>query len=162
MYSGWGFDSSYRPLNILSIGNNAGLDRLLDVIGTKMEGISFLHRGARSLNEGFEYLAENDIDLILLDPDLPDSKGFGTFMRLRGLAPEIPIVVITSRENEEMSLRVIKEGAHDCIFESQLRPSLLMRSLLQVIERKRWQEYISRCHLEAENRASGNGSGSPY
>jgi DNA-binding response OmpR family regulator len=157
MHDGLSLDPDYRPLNILSIGGR-GYERFLDLVVSHMRGLSFLLGFARSLNEGLEYLAENDIDLILLDPDLPDSKGIGTFMRIRGLTPEIPIVVITSRENEEMSLRMIKEGAHDCIFESQLRPSLLMRSLLHVIERKGWKEYIANCHPKTERPVSANRS----
>jgi DNA-binding response OmpR family regulator len=136
-----------------------GYDRLLDFVASQMRGLSLLPRRAKSLNEGFEYLADNDIDLILLDPDLPDSSGIGTVMRVRGLVPEVPVVVITAHENEEMSLRLLKEGVHDCIFESQLRPSQLMRSLLYVVERNGWKEYVEKCNVRSEVRTSGIGPG---
>ncbi len=156
MHDVWSLDPNFRPLNILSIGSYAGYDRLLETLVSQMSGISYLLGCADSLYRGLEYLAENDIDLIFLDLDLPDSSGIGTFMRVHGLAPEIPIVVITSRENEEISLKVIKEGAQDCIFQSQLRPSLLMRSIMYVIERRGWKEYIAKGHFEVEHRATGS------
>ncbi len=149
----WSLRTNFRPINILLIEEDSGYSRLLEALLLDMEGVPFLLRRAGSLNEGFDYLAENDIDVILMDLNLPDSKGVGTFRRIHGLAPEIPIVVITSFESEETSLKVIREGAQDYIFKSELRPSLLMRSLLYAIERKGWEEYIKIARLEAENRA---------
>ena len=148
-------DPSFRPLDILSIGNDIAVDQILETIVTDVKVVSFVSRHAGSLNEGFEYLAENDIDLILLALDLPDSKGLGTFMRIRGLAPEIPIVVITTREDEAVSRRLIMEGAYDCIFASQLRPSVIMRTLMYALERKGWKDYVSECHGARERNGNG-------
>lgn len=158
MQMAWRTNPEYKPLEILSIGNETGLGRILDIIASDVKVMSFSTRHAVSLNEGFEYLAENEIDLIFLDLDLPDSKGLGTFMRVRGLVPDIPIVVITGREEEAISQRVIMEGAHDCIFASQLRPSQLMRTVMYALERKGWKEFITECHQTGERSKNGNGA----
>jgi DNA-binding NarL/FixJ family response regulator len=148
MYDEWDLDPNYQPIKILLIGADTVYGGLLEATAVEMSGIPLLLGRADSLGKGLEYLAENDIDLIFLDLDLPDSKGIGTFMRIHGLAPEVPVVVVTSRENEELSMKVIREGAQNCIFLSQLRPSLFIRSILYIIERRGWKEYIARCHLE--------------
>jgi DNA-binding NarL/FixJ family response regulator len=162
MHDEWDLDPNYRPISILLIGADSVYGGLLETTAAEMRGIPLLLGRADSLGKGLEYLAESDIDLVLLDLDLPDSRGIGTFMRIHGLAPEVPVVVITSRENEELSMKVIEEGAQNCIFLSQLRPSLFMRSILYSIERRGWKEYIAKCHLEKNRMAVVNGSKRPY
>ena len=137
-----GSGSKHKPIRIISIGGYYEYPKFLKAAVSEMSGFSLRFWSSTCLNNGLNYLAENEADVIILDLDLPDSKGVNTFMRVRGLVPEIPIIVITSRENEEMSWRVIKEGAQDYIFRSQFRPSLLMRSLLYVVEKRGWEQYV--------------------
>ena len=95
---------------------------------------------ASSLAEGLEYLEGGDFKGILLDLFLPDSSGIETVVRVKAKAPEVPIVVLTSLDDEMVALQAVKEGAHDFLFKGLVDSNLLVRSLLYALERKRTED----------------------
>jgi diguanylate cyclase (GGDEF)-like protein len=58
-------------------------------------------------------------------------------------APDVPVVLLCSREDEPLALRAVKEGAQDCLVKSDLEPALLRRTLTYAIERKRSESLLS-------------------
>ncbi len=94
---------------------------------------------ASRLHAGLEVLARGGIDLILLDLTLPDSEGLATLVTLRARAPRLPIVVLTTSDDEGLDLQALQQGAHDYLVKSSLEayPNLLARSIRYAIERKR-------------------------
>lgn len=91
---------------------------------------------AESLNEGFERLRRNDIDILLLDLSLPDSFGASTFAKVRARFPELPTVVLTSLEDEEMGIGLVQSGAQDYLVKGQISDLILFRTIRHAIERK--------------------------
>jgi diguanylate cyclase (GGDEF)-like protein/PAS domain S-box-containing protein len=57
-------------------------------------------------------------------------------------AGKLPIVVLTGREDDEMALRAVREGAQDYLVKGRVETDLLGRSILYAIERKRSQEAL--------------------
>lgn len=47
-----------------------------------------------TLQEGLDHLGKGEVDAVLLDLNLPDSRGVETVVRLRERAPSLPIVVL--------------------------------------------------------------------
>jgi PAS domain S-box-containing protein len=91
---------------------------------------------AESLKEGFERLAQNDIDILLLDLSLPDSFGAATFAKVRARFPELPTVVLTNLEDEEMGIGLVQSGAQDYLVKGQISDLILFRTIRHAIERK--------------------------
>jgi DNA-binding NtrC family response regulator len=89
------------------------------------------------LAEANRTLLSQQIDLVLLDITLPDSQGLQTFLRIHGRAPQVPVVVITGLEDEELGFRSVQEGAQDYLVKGQVTASLLARSMRYAIERER-------------------------
>jgi diguanylate cyclase (GGDEF)-like protein len=56
---------------------------------------------------------------------------------VRMSAPDAPIVLLCSDEDEDLTLKAVRQGAQDCLVESELEPVLLRRALIRAIERKR-------------------------
>ena len=56
-----------------------------------------------SLKEAEAQLGKEDFEIILLDLTLPDSDGLPTLGKVREMAPDVPIVVITAAEDREMA-----------------------------------------------------------
>lgn len=54
---------------------------------------------------------EPDIDLLLLDLDLPDSRGTATLARVREAAPQVPVVVLSAHDDRDHVLAAIDRGA---------------------------------------------------
>lgn len=61
--------------------------------------------------EGLECCLSKDIDLVLLDHDLPDMNGLEVFRKLRQADLQAPVVMITGRGNECLAAQILKEGA---------------------------------------------------
>ncbi|MCE2572781.1 response regulator [Motilimonas eburnea] len=53
----------------------------------------------------------DDVDLLLLDLKMPGANGFSGLTHLRGLYPDLPIVVVSASEDEAVIRKAIKLGA---------------------------------------------------
>lgn len=69
-------------------------------------------REAGTLAAGLRMLSgEPDINLLLLDLDLPDSRGMATLVRAREAAPRVPVVVLSAADSRDNVLSAIDHGA---------------------------------------------------
>jgi DNA-binding NarL/FixJ family response regulator len=55
--------------------------------------------------------AEPDADLLLLDLNMPGAQGFSALVHLRALHPQLPIVVVSAREEPVVMRRALDHGA---------------------------------------------------
>ena len=55
--------------------------------------------------------AEPDADLLLLDLNMPGAQGFSSLVHLRALHPQLPIVVVSAREEPAVMRRALDHGA---------------------------------------------------
>jgi two-component system cell cycle response regulator len=92
---------------------------------------------AVSLAEALEVLVEEQFDVILLDLSLSDSEGLHTFLRMRHNAPDTPIVVFGSSQEEALAVAAVREGAQDYIIKDEIDCLPLARTLRYSIERHR-------------------------
>lgn len=89
------------------------------------------------LSAGLERLRQEEFDIILLDLTLPDSFGIETLKRTRAEAGNMPIVIMTSLDDEEFTLQALQMGAQDYLVKGEFDTNLLVRSMRYAIERKR-------------------------
>lgn len=92
---------------------------------------------APSLKEAFTALDQQAVHLVILDLNLPDSRGFATFITFQDKHYGMPVVVVTGHEDEELALRAIRMGAQDYIVKGLYRPDLTLRAMRFAIERHR-------------------------
>src|ERR1700735_767377 len=79
---------------------------------------SFQVNWVRRCSDGLERL--EDIDAILLELYLPDSRGIETFDRVYGAAPKIPILVLIDSKDEKTAKLAVQCGAQDYLFKTRL------------------------------------------
>lgn len=91
---------------------------------------------ADRLSKGIDTLHGQTTDVILLDLGLPDSTMDKTLSRILPEAKSIPIVILSSLDDDEFGLRALHEGAQDYISKNWMDSELLFRSLRYAIERK--------------------------
>ena len=82
-------------------------------------------------------------DAVLLDLVLPDRQGLEAVKALLAIAPDIPLVVLTGRDDERMALEAVLCGAQDCVIKGQGDAGLLRRAIRHAIERKRIERELS-------------------
>ena len=82
-------------------------------------------------------LDEGAFEVVLLDLSLPDSQGIETLTKVRTAKPGMPIVVLSSLDDELLGLQLLQRGAQDYLVKGEVTASLLRRSLRYAVERKR-------------------------
>jgi two-component system cell cycle sensor histidine kinase/response regulator CckA len=93
-----------------------------------------------TLSSAVGAIERGGIDVILLDLGLPDSAGLDTVDRLRALVgEEIPIVVLTSRDDDDSGIQAVHRGAQDYLIKSSTDAQLLARSVRYAYERAEWR-----------------------
>lgn len=97
---------------------------------------------ADRLSSGLKQLAEQDYDVVLLDLNLPDSRGLDTLQGLLRQEPGIPIVVTSGLADDLTTLEAVRQGAQDYLIKGEISGSNLMRVLCYAIERKRGEEQL--------------------
>jgi len=105
------------------------------LITALLEG-EFAVTHAVSLREGIA-AANAPFDIVLLDLFLPDSRGLDTFAQLQALHPELPILVMSGLDDEQIAEAAVHDGAQDYLVKGQMDEVLLHRSVRYAIERKR-------------------------
>lgn len=87
-----------------------------------IQGLKFLleHEGfavtvATDATAALDHLAEHLYDLILLDVGLPHGDGFNLAHKIKNLTPDLPIIFLTARDDEDDVVRGFDLGADDYI-----------------------------------------------
>ncbi|MBN1574150.1 MAG: response regulator [Deltaproteobacteria bacterium] len=124
-------------INILMIEDDTGYARLVKEMLDKIEESPFDFKRVENLEKGLKIISKEEIDVILLDLLLPDSEGLFTFLKTYSAAPDIPIVVLSSLEDDETALLAIREGAQDFLYKGIVNTNVLVRSIRHSVERKR-------------------------
>ena len=81
---------------------------------------------ALTLGDGMSILSENEVDLILLDGNLPDGDGFD-FCRSVKSESDIPVIFLTARDMERDEMQGFDCGADDYITKPFKMPILHRR-----------------------------------
>jgi len=95
-----------------------------------------------TLADSVAVLKAEDFDVILLDLNLPDSSDLATLTKIVEVAPEVPIVVLTATNSDEIGLRAVQMSAQDFLLKGEFNHVTLDRSITYAIERHRLQRTI--------------------
>lgn len=124
--------------------------------------LSFLLTHAGRLDTGMDLLSKGGFDMILLDLNLPDSRGLDTLTALLGNNPmSVPVVVVAaaSPENEAVALEVVRLGAQDYLVKGLASSQSIVRIVRYAIERQRLVQGLrhseTRTRTILENNADG-------
>jgi diguanylate cyclase (GGDEF)-like protein len=83
-----------------------------------------------------DYLRRHHVDCVLLDLGVLDADGLDGLRRLVDGDAELPIVVLTRRDDDVLSREALRHGAQDYLPKRDLEPLTLVRSVRYAIERK--------------------------
>ncbi len=97
---------------------------------------------ADSLETGLARLAQDGIELVLLDLGLPDSQGLDTFSQIHSKYPHAPIIVLTAHDDDELATMAVDSGAQDYLVKTKMDGQLLRRAMRYAIERQRGESAL--------------------
>jgi signal transduction histidine kinase len=131
---------STRIKAILLIEDNLGdarlIQEMLDEQGSQSTKLTLVD----SMHAAEGYLVAHPVDIILLDPGLPDAQGLGAIRRAHAAAPRVPLVVLTGLDDESLAEQALQEGAQDYLVKDQIERRSLLRALRYATERKRLEQ----------------------
>lgn len=125
---------------------------LLEKILSGMASTKFELKRVPLLKEGLQHLEQNEFDIVLLDLSLPDSWGLESLQKIQNITAEIPIIVLTGTDCDDLAIAALREGAQDYLVKddsinSDAFSRLLRRSINYAVERKQIVEQLR--HSEA-------------
>jgi two-component system, NarL family, invasion response regulator UvrY len=82
---------------------------LIEILRDSLPGAAFgeAETGSRAL----ELAQTEKWDLAILDVSLPDQSGLEVLKQIRGLAPGLPVLVLSMHSEEQFALRTLRAGA---------------------------------------------------
>jgi PAS domain S-box-containing protein len=129
---------------ILLLEDNVSDARLLSDMfeDDQAAGLKLVH--VTTLAQVIERLRCETFDLAILDLSVSDSQGLQTLLTAQASAPDVPIVVLTGLDEEELGTDAVRLGAQDFLSKGQITRPLLVRALRYAVERKRIQVLLKR------------------
>jgi signal transduction histidine kinase len=128
-----------KALHVLLVEDNAGDVRLLREMFSKERSDSFELTHLLRMSEAEAHLAKGGVDIVLLDLGLPDGHGLDTVRRTHAVAPDVPVIVLTGLDDEDLAAEAMNAGAQDYLIKGQIENRALPRALRYAIERHRMQ-----------------------
>jgi len=123
-----------EKINLLYIEDDVSSINLILEFLKQVRYIEYKTVTKTSLKDGLKYLnSHSNIDAILLDLTLPNSKGINTFLKVKEQTHNIPIIIISGYE--EIAIECVKYGAQDYLVKPDISSGLLCRSIKYAIER---------------------------
>lgn len=142
-----------KPIRVLLVEGDADLGELVDDSAGQTRHW-FLSDRVTNLREALEIIATVPPALVLLDLDLPDSKGTATVRAVVDRFPGLPVVVLTNPETSSDGTEALRAGAQDYLDRSTITPALLDKTLRYAVERTNFAAAIARQQQELEDFAT--------
>ncbi len=131
-----------KSIRVLLVEDNAhdaqALREALEAAGAS----SFELIARETLAEGLAVAESAPPDVLVLDLHLPDSHGLDTLQKVLEAAPDLPVVVYTQIDDEDLGVTAVQHGAQDYLIKTRLRVDLVVRALRYAIERHRMVETL--------------------
>lgn len=139
---------------ILLIEDNRGDSRLFEIhLSREKAKHRFELAVAATLQEGLKTIPSFRPDVVFLDLNLPDSRGYETFAHLHAKYSEVPVIVLSSNSSEAIAVETVAQGAQDYLFKEDLDGALIFRTLHYAVTRMKVVNELSAARKEAEDLA---------
>ncbi len=147
--------SGRHELTLLVVEDDPVFIRFLEKILSYQNIAFFSVRFVSRLETALELLKTSLFDAVLLDLGLPDSNGIETFQRFHRQWPEVPVIVLSNLDDQDIACGAVSQGAQDYLVKGEVDGRLLSRSILYAVQRRRLQKALE-VSLENLRRARAN------
>ncbi|MCB2178397.1 GAF domain-containing protein [bacterium] len=138
-----------HKVRVLLIEDNPGDARLIEEYLKSTNNFT-VFANAQNLKEGIDYIQQDIADILLLDLNLPDSKGLDGLLKIREIFPELPIVILTGLSDENVGMSAVKAGAQDYLVKDDVNEKILQRTLDYAVERAESKRSLEKHSKELE------------
>jgi len=128
-------DESLASPEILLIEDNTQWSEIVVRVLTPRHGFGPVSV-APTLAKALFLMSECTFGLIMVDLNLPDSRGFATLDVIMAAAPKSALLVMTGESDQELALQALKRGAQDYLVKGGLRPESIRQAARYALERQ--------------------------
>ncbi|MEY2485311.1 MAG: phosphoserine phosphatase RsbU/P [Verrucomicrobiota bacterium] len=129
--------------HVLVVEDDPDLAIALECAFRHADAANFVIERAVSLASAIALLGSHEIDMILLDLNLPDSRGLETFSKIQRIAPDLPVIILSGLPDEELAVESVRAGAQDYFVKGSMSLPVLMRAVRYAVERKQLQRRLA-------------------
>lgn len=115
------------------------LNLIRDILDAPDNLCRYRVRHASSRAECEQMIQEEPPDVILVDLNLPDSRGLETVETILWEAPESAVIAVTGVKEADLALTAIQSGAQEYVYKDERLPAVLPHVVPFAYERKRMQ-----------------------
>jgi DNA-binding response OmpR family regulator len=141
---------SNTPIKVLLLDDDLSDAQLIWEMLTYAKGPMFQVVWADRLSTGMKRLGGEPVDAVLLKLVLLDDKGLDGFESLRAQAPEVPLILLVTTEEEHLAREAVAKGAQDYLVKWQVDSRAVVRSIEAAIQRNRTKTEVSRALSSAQ------------
>ena len=120
---------------VLLVEDNAGDARVLREMLFEVGSARFHLTHVDRLSHAVQLLGQVRFDAVLLDLGLPDASGLEAVLPVSRAAPDVPIVVLSGMEDEQLAVQAVQLGAQDYLVKGLGTGKVGARSIRYAIER---------------------------
>jgi len=132
------------PLKVLIVDDSDDHVRLLVEF---LKLCSVTTEPPRTVSDGesaLDLLGREEFDCVLLDFELPGINGVEVLKRVKKADPQLAVVMVTAKGNEELAVEAMKSGAMDYLVKGSVQKQTLERVLLNLKERRELHRKVRR------------------
>ena len=126
---------SVAAMRILMVEDSAADGRLVIEL-LREAGVDWLVERVEKVKDASTYVQRHHVDCVLLDLGVLDADGLEGLRQIVAVDAELPVVVLTRRDDDLLSTEALRHGAQDYLSKRDLGPIMLARSVRYAIERK--------------------------
>ena len=135
--------------SVLLVEDDPGDARLLEEL-LSGSGRRFDLHVAGTLAVAVDMLVQVQVDVAVADLGLPDATDMQVVETLREVAGQVPVVVLTGRDDPQLGLVALQHGAQDYLVKGQTTADEIERSLRFAIERQRLTHLVTSGVLQSD------------
>lgn len=100
------------PTRILVVDDEMSIR---EVLADGLDAFGFAVVQAGNAAEAFEAVRRGGVDLVLSDIDMPGESGLALLKKVKDVAPDVDVIMVTGNVNVEVAIAAIRQGAADYV-----------------------------------------------
>ena len=128
------------PIEVLLIENDLAYAEKIGEMLAESRREKFSTKHTRRLAEGIDQLRNDEFDVVLVDLELPDSRGLETAVVVREQSKSAPVIALIAPDDEDAVEITIT--SQDYLLKGEVSSERLLRSIGYAIDRQRDTERI--------------------
>lgn len=135
---------------ILLIEENGKGSEVLETVLNAAIAAGFAMERTKTLEHGLKVLNEGGADLVVLDIVSAGSASVAAFNQVKEIAGKVPLVVLSSGNEDQAAAATMRIGAQEYLRKSSLDPTTFVQSLRHAVDMMRVEEALKDATLRLE------------